>query len=66
MKYLERFDMKIISANAEDLFYFIKNFAEDHEISFTDAKDLILVSMIGSLGIEEQIKEISRKLEKLA
>lgn len=66
MRYLERFDMKIISANAEDLFYLIQNFAEDHEISFTDAKDLVLVAMTGSLGIEEQLKEISRKLDKLA
>ena len=65
MKYLERFDMKIISANAEDLFFLMKNFAEDHEISFSDAKDLVLVSMLGSLGIEERLKEISGKLDKL-
>lgn len=66
MRYLERFDTKIISANAEDLYWMIRNFSEDHKISFTDAKDIILTSMIGSLGIEQNIAEIAKKLDRLS
>lgn len=65
MRYLERFDMKILSANAEDLYIVIRNFSEDHQISFTDAKDIILTSMLGSLGLEQNIAEISKKLDRV-
>lgn len=66
MRYLERFDMKILSANAEDLYSLIRNFSEDHGISFTDAKDIVLTSMIGSLGLEQNMADIARKLDRMA
>ncbi len=66
MRYLERFDMKILSANAEDLYILIRNFSSDHEISFTDAKDIVLTSMIGSMGLEQNVAEISKKLDRMA
>ncbi len=66
MRYLERFDMKIISANAEDLYVMIKHFSEDHDISFSDAKDIILTSVIGSLGVEQNIAEIAKKMDRLS
>lgn len=66
MRYLERFDTKIIAANAEDLYWMIKNFSEAHEISFTDAKDIMLTAMIGSLGMEQNMAEIAKKMDRLA
>lgn len=66
MRYLERFDTKIVAANAEDLFFLIRNFSEEHGISFTDAKDIILCSLLGSLGLENKLEEIARKLDRMA
>ncbi len=66
MRYLERFDTKIITANAEDLFWMVKNFAQEHEISFTDAKDIVLTSIMASLGVEQNIAEIAKKMDRLA
>ncbi|MBQ8011570.1 MAG: hypothetical protein IJ265_08455 [Oscillospiraceae bacterium] len=65
MRYLERFDTKILLANAEDLYWMIKNFSEDHEISFTDAKDIILTAMIGSQGVEQNLADIAKKMDRL-
>ncbi len=58
--------MKIISANAEDLYVLIKHFSEDHDIAFSDAKDIILTSVIGSLGVEQNIAEIAKKMDRLS
>lgn len=66
MRYLERFDTKVIAANAEDLYWIIKNFSDDHEISFTDAKDIILTAMVGSLGLEQNLADIAKKLDRMA
>ena len=65
MRYLERFDTKILLANVEDLYWMIKNFSEDHEISFTDAKDIILTAMIGSQGVEQNLADIAKKMDRL-
>ncbi len=65
MRYLERFDTKILLANAEDLYWMIKNFAEDHEIPFTDAKDIILTAVIASQGTEQNLGEIAKKMDRL-
>ncbi len=65
MRYLERFDTKILLANAEDLYWMIKNFAQEHEIPFTDAKDIILTAMIGSLGLEQNLADIAKKMDRL-
>ncbi|MBQ2264420.1 MAG: hypothetical protein IJY06_05560 [Oscillospiraceae bacterium] len=65
MRYLERFDTKILLANAEDLYWMIKNFSEDHAISFTDAKDIILTAMIGSQGVEQNLADIAKKMDRL-
>lgn len=66
MRYLERFDTKILLANAEDLYWMIKNFAEDHEIPFTDAKDIILTALIASQGTEQNLGEIAKKMDRLS
>ncbi len=65
MRYLERFDTKILLANAEDLYWMIKNFAQDHEISFTDAKDIILTAVTASQGVEQNLGEIAKKMDRL-
>ena len=65
MRYLERFDTKILLANAEDLYWMIKNFAQDHEIPFTDAKDIILTALIASQGTEQNLSEIAKKMDRM-
>lgn len=66
MRYLERFDTKILLANAEDLYWMIKNFAQDHDIPFTDAKDIILTALIASQGTEQNLGEIAKKMDRLS
>jgi len=66
MRYLERFDTKILLGNAEDLYWMIKNFAQDHEIPFADAKDIILTAAICSQGSEQHLSDIAKKMDRLA
>ncbi len=66
MRYLERFDTKILLANAEYLYMMIRHFSEDHEISFSDAKDVILTALLASQGVEQNLGEIAKKMDRLA
>ncbi len=44
----------------------IKNFAQDHDIPFTDAKDIILTALIASQRTEQNLSEIAKKMDRLS